>query len=44
VTHPDPPWDDDQGWRILDPAGNVIASGPPIQLEEHFGLPDDEEE
>ena len=42
---PDPPWEDDQGWRVLDPDGNVIASGPPTTLEEHFGVLDlDEDE
>ena len=39
----DPPWEDDQGWRVLDPDGNVIASGPPTVLEEHFGVAEEEE-
>lgn len=43
MTVPDPPWEDGQGWRVLGPDGNVIDSGPPIQLEEHFGLPDEED-
>ena len=39
----EPPWEDGQGWRILGPGGEVVASGPPIELEEHFGLPDEED-
>jgi hypothetical protein len=39
----EPPWEDGQGWRILDAAGNVVAAGAPIQIEEHFGLPGEEE-
>jgi hypothetical protein len=29
----DPPWDPEHGWRVLDPDGNVLAAGPPVQLE-----------
>lgn len=39
----EPAWEDGQGWRILDPDGNVIASGPPIVLEENFGWLDEED-
>jgi hypothetical protein len=40
---PDPGWEDGQGWRILSPGGDVIDSGPPITLEEHFGWTDEED-
>jgi hypothetical protein len=43
MSGPDPAWEADQGWRVLDADGNVIASGPPIEIEEHFGLPDEQE-
>ena len=39
----EPAWEDGQGWRVLDAAGNVIESGPPIVLEEHFGWLDEED-
>jgi hypothetical protein len=30
----DPPWDPSHGWRVLDPDGNIVASGPgPIELQ-----------
>jgi len=38
-----PPWEDWQGWRVLDADGNVVAAGAPVVLEEHFGLPDEED-
>jgi hypothetical protein len=40
---PDPDWTEGQGWRILGPDGGLVDSGPPIQLEEHFGWLDDDE-
>ena len=40
---PDPEWADGEGWRVISPGGDVLASGPPVQLEEHFGLPEGEE-
>ena len=34
VTSPEgPPWDPDHGWRVLDPDGNVVAAGPPTELQ-----------
>jgi len=33
VTTPDPPWDPDHGWRVLDPDGKVVAAGPPTELK-----------
>jgi hypothetical protein len=29
----DPPWDPAHGWRVLDADGNIIAAGPPVELE-----------
>jgi hypothetical protein len=40
---PDPGWEDGQGWRILGPGGDVLDSGPPVELEEHFGWTDEED-
>lgn len=38
----EPPWEQWQGWRILDADGNVIESGAPVEIEEDFGLPAEE--
>jgi hypothetical protein len=43
----DPPWDPAHGWRVLDPDGNVVASGPgPIELHAtvSFGTPQDDDD
>ena len=35
---PEPPWEPDQGWRVLDPDGHVVNAGPRTLLYATFEL------
>ena len=42
----DPPWDPEHGWRVVDADGNIVAAGPPVELQmvASFGETDATEE
>ena len=40
---PDPPWDPEHGWRVLDADGNILAAGPPVELEMAAFIGDDQQ-
>jgi hypothetical protein len=35
---PEPAWEPDQGWRVLDPDGHVVNAGPRTLLYATFDL------
>lgn len=35
---PEPEWEPDQGWRVLDADGHVVQAGPRILLKAEFNL------
>lgn len=35
---PEPAWEPDQGWRVLDPDGHVVSAGPRTLLYATFEL------
>jgi hypothetical protein len=36
---PEPAWEPDQGWRVLDADGHVVNAGPRTLLEATFEIP-----
>jgi hypothetical protein len=44
---PEPAWEPDQGWRVLDPDGHVVSAGPrtllvaTLELGEMLGIDED---
>lgn len=36
--HEQSPWEEGAGWRVLDPEGNVISSGPGIEMHMSAGV------
>ena len=36
---PEPPWEPDQGWRVLDADGHVVNAGPRTILYATFEIP-----